>query len=103
QPLKAGMAVYGKVQAAAAPRGQPLQVALDGLDARQHLIGDSENAQACGGQARRACAAIEQWRLEPDLQVTQLMRKGRLCDMQALGSLLQAASVTNGAEGFQMS
>lgn len=70
------MAVDGQVQAAGAAGGQPLQFPFGGADARQHFVGQRRHAQARGGQASGAGAAVQQRRAQPGLQVAQLMGQG---------------------------
>lgn len=96
------MAIDGQVQAAGAARGQPLQFPFGGAHARQHFVGQRQHAQARRGQAGRPGAAVQQRRAQPGFEVAQLMRQGRLGQVQALGGFLQAAAFADGGQRFEV-
>ena len=76
-------------------------IPFSGAHARQH-VGQRQHAQTGGGQAGRAGAAVQQRRAQPGFQVAQLVRQGGLGQVQPFGGFLQAAAITDGGQGFQV-
>ncbi|MNR29752.1 hypothetical protein D3C85_1471590 [compost metagenome] len=96
------MAFDGHVQAPGGATGQAGDVAFGAAQQRQGRIGQLQQAQTGAGKAYRLGLAHEDWHPQAFLQLLELMRQGRLGQVQAFGGLHQAIGLAQGMQGFQV-
>ena len=102
QPFEAAVALDGHVEPSGLAAGQPGEIQGSGLDQGQHLVGELQQALAGRGEAHRSRLADEQRAAEPLLQVLELMRQGRLGQVDAFRGLDQGSGAAQRGHGPQV-
>ncbi|MCY1464483.1 hypothetical protein D9M71_825100 [compost metagenome] len=96
------MTFDGHVQAACSAAGQSCDVALGPAQQRQGGVGQLQQAQPGTGEADGLGLAHEQRQTQAFFKLFELVRQGRLGQVQALGGLHQAIGLAQGMKGFQV-
>ena len=102
QPLEATVAFDGHVQAPGGAPGQTADVAFGGAQQWQGGVGQLQQAQTGAGEAHRFGLAHEQRHAHAFFQLLELVRQGRLGQVQAIGRIHQAVGFTQGVQGLEV-
>jgi hypothetical protein len=95
------VAFEGHVQTPSGTPGQTTDVALGGAQQRQGGVGQLQQAQTGAGEAHRFGLAHEQRHPQPFLKLFELVRQGRLGQVQAIGRIHQAIGFAQGVQGLE--
>ncbi|MNT82703.1 hypothetical protein D3C72_2224690 [compost metagenome] len=96
------MALERHAQLSRVPLRQARHVALGQLDLGQQLVGQFQQPAAGGRKRDRHRLALEQGRLVTLFEQTDLVRQGRLGQVEQLRGTHQAAGRTQGTQGAQV-
>ena len=96
------MTLDGHMQAPGLAARKPLNIALGLAHLGQQGVGQTQQPQTCAGKAHWLALAHKQAHAEPFFQILDLMRQGRLGQMQTLGGFNKAFCLAQGSQGAQV-
>ena len=96
------MAFDGHVQASGGATSEPGQIAFGATQLWQQAVGQLQQAQAGTGEAHRTRLAYEELEPQSFFQFLELVRQGRLGQMQAFGGFDEAVRFAQCMKRFQV-